>query len=123
MTFVTSLQREQADGGTLLWRLHDHWVIENKVHRVRDGGYAEGQGHGRHIGQVRAWARNVAISLIWHHGIHYVRDAWRIASAQPQLTLRWLLQVETWKSPAGDFQGLTRLTARNIVGLPSSQPQ
>lgn len=74
VTFVTSLQRDQADAGTLLRLLGDHWVIENKLHRVRDGGYAEDQGHGRKIGETLAWARTVAISLIRHHGIRYIPD-------------------------------------------------
>ncbi len=94
VTFVTSLPREHADAATLLRLLRDHWVIENRGHRVRDGGYAEDQGHGRKIGQALALARNVAISLIRHYGMSYIPDAWRIGSAQPQLLLQWLMQGE-----------------------------
>lgn len=94
VTFVTSLPRAQAAPHTLLRLLRDHWVIENRVHRVRDGGYAEDQGHGRKIGQALAWARNVAISLMRHHGMRYIPDGWRLGSAQPQVFLRWLMQAE-----------------------------
>jgi hypothetical protein len=94
VTFVTSLRYDQADADTLLRLLRDHWVIENKVHRVRDGGYMEDQGHGRKIGQALAWARNVAMSLMRNHGIRYIPDGWRIGSAQPQLMLQWLTHME-----------------------------
>jgi hypothetical protein len=94
VTMVTRLPRAQADARTVLRLLRDHWVIENKVHRVRDGGYAEDQGHGRKIGQALAWARNVAISLIRHYGLRYIPDGWRIGSAQPQVLLQWLMQTE-----------------------------
>ncbi len=82
---------------TLLAMLRNHWVIENKVHRVRDCGYMEDKGHGRKIRQALAWARNVALSLMPHHGIRYIPDGWRIGSAQPHLMLRWVTQWRTEK--------------------------
>ena len=94
MTFVTSLPPAQADPNTLLRLLREHWVIENRVHQVRDGGYAEDQGHGRKIGQTLACARHVAVSVSRHHGMHSIPDTWRLESAHLHLLLQWLMSTE-----------------------------
>ncbi|MDP9310216.1 MAG: ISAs1 family transposase [Chloroflexota bacterium] len=93
VTLVTSLSRQQAGPRAILQLLRDHWVIENKVHRVRDVSYREDQGHGRKSGQLLAWARNVALSVMRMHGIRYIPDGWRFGSAHPDRVLMWLTDV------------------------------
>ncbi len=84
------MSRQQAGAADLLRLLRNHWVIENKVHRVRDVSYGEDHGHGRKIGQILAWARNAALSVMRTHGIKYIPDGWRFGSAHPDIVLTWL---------------------------------
>ena len=94
LTFVTSLAPAQASPQDLLRLLRQHWLIENRLHYVRDVSYGEDRLHARHIAQALAWARNLAISLIRQHGFKYLPDGWRFASAHPQVVLRWLTHLE-----------------------------
>lgn len=93
VTFVTSLSSQQAAPRDILRLLRDHWVVENKVHRVRDVSYGEDQGHGRKIGSLLAWARNAAISIMRRHGVKYIPEGWRFGSAHPNTVLTWLTHV------------------------------
>ena len=90
VTFVTSLAPEQASAARLLRMLRQHWVIENRVHWVRDVSYGEDRKHGRRIGQALAWARNTAISLLRREGFSYIPDGWRYGSAHQQVVLSWI---------------------------------
>jgi predicted transposase YbfD/YdcC len=92
LTFVTSLTPEQAPAPELLRLLRQHWLIENRVHYVRDVSYGEDRLHARRIGQVLAWARNMAMSLIRQQRFKDIPDGWRFASAHPQTVLGWLTQ-------------------------------
>lgn len=90
VTFVSSLHSQQAGLRDILRLLRDHWVIENKVHLVRDVSYGEDQGHGRKSGHLLAWARNAAISIMRRHGVRYIPDGWRFGTAHPDTMLTWL---------------------------------
>lgn len=90
VTFVTSLTAEQASADRLLHMLRQHWVIENRIHWVRDVSYGEDRLHGRRIGQALAWARNIAISLLRKEGFSYIPDGWRYGSAHPRAVLSWI---------------------------------
>ena len=90
VTFVTRLPREHGTPSDILRLLRQHWVIENKVHRVRDVSYHEDQGHGRKSGQLLAWARTAAISMMRVHTVKYIPDGWRYRGAHPDGMLAWL---------------------------------
>lgn len=94
VTFVTSLTPAQAPPHTLLQLLRQPWLIENQVHSVRDVSYGEDPLHARKTGQVLAWARNLAMSILRRHQFKYIPDGWRFASAHPQVVLRWLTLLE-----------------------------
>ena len=91
VTVVTSCARADLPPAQLLRLVRQHWVIENRVHYVRDGSYGEDRSHGRQRAQVMAWVRNTAISLFRWRGFRYVPDGWRWTSAHPEAALRWLL--------------------------------
>jgi hypothetical protein len=81
----------QASPDEILRLFRQHWVIEKRVHYVRDGSYAEDRSHARQRGQMLAWVRNTAISLFRWRGFRYVPDGRRWASAHREATIRWLL--------------------------------
>lgn len=89
VTIVTSLTPADATPEDILRLVRRHWVIENRVHYVRDGSYAEDRQHGR--AQMAAWIRNTAISVFPWRGFRYVPDGRRWASAHLEATVRWLL--------------------------------
>ena len=91
VTIVTSLAPTVATPCDLLRLVRQHWVIENRIHYVRDGSYGEDRNHGRQRGQMLAWVRNTAMSLFRWRGFRYIPDGRRWASAHPEATLRWLL--------------------------------
>ncbi len=91
VTIVTSLAPTVADPAVLLRLVRQHWVIENRVHYVRDVSYGEDRLHGRLRAQMLAWVRNTAISLFRWRGFRYVPDGRRWASAHRDATVRWLL--------------------------------
>jgi hypothetical protein len=67
---VTSLAPEHADAGALLALWRGHWGIENRLHWVRDVGFAEDRSAARAGGvpQGLAVLRNTAIGLLRAHG-------------------------------------------------------
>ena len=87
---MTSLRAERALPARLLQLLRDHWVIENKVHRVRDVSYHKDQGHGRKIGQPLVWARHLAMNLFRKQGFRYMPDGWRYSSAHLKRVVQWI---------------------------------
>ncbi len=91
VTVVTSLSSTAADPTDILRLVRGHWVIENRVHYVRDGTYAEDRQHGRQRGPMLAGIRNTAISVFRWRGFRYVPDGRRWASAHREATIRWLL--------------------------------
>ena len=91
VTVVTSVAPADATPEDILRLVRQHWVIENRVHYVRDGSYGEDRNHGRQRGPLLAWVRNTAISLFRWRGFRYLPDGWRWTSAHPAATMRWLL--------------------------------
>lgn len=75
----------------VLTSLREHWTIENRVQYPRDVSWREDRYHGRTIGPMLAWARNLALTLIRHAGFAYVPDAWRYLSAHSDVALHWLV--------------------------------
>ena len=67
---VTSLAPERADAAALLALWRGHWGIENRLHWVRDVGFAEDRSAARVGGvpQLLAATRNTAIGLLRAHG-------------------------------------------------------
>lgn len=88
-TFVTSAADLAAAG--LLDHLRMHWTIENRVHYPRDVSWQEDRYHGRAIGPILAWARNLALTLMRQQQFAYVPDAWSYLSAHADEALRWLV--------------------------------
>ncbi len=91
VTFATSLAPSTTTPHELLALLRGHWVIENRVHRVRDVSFDEDRQHGRYRAAVLAAVRNIAISIYRWRGFRYAPDGWRFASANLHETVRWLL--------------------------------
>jgi predicted transposase YbfD/YdcC len=89
---ITSLDAHAASAGRILDLLRCHWIIENRVHYVRDVSYGEDRLHARKTGQVLAWARNIAINLLRSKDFRYIPDGWRFASAHPRTVVRWLTE-------------------------------
>ncbi len=90
VTVVTSLSPQQASALEVLQLVRRHWSIENQVHWVRDVSFSEDRRHGRAIGQMLAWARNMAITMLRQHRFRLIPDGWRFASANLGLLLLWL---------------------------------
>ena len=91
VTVITSLPPTAADPTDILRLVRKHWVIENRVHYVRDGTYGEDRSHGRQRGSMLAWIRNKLIAVFRWRGFRYVPDGRRWASAHTDATIRWLL--------------------------------
>ncbi len=91
VTIATSLAPSTTTSSELLALLRRHWVIENRVHRVRDVSFDEDRLHGRRVATMLAAVRNMAISLFRWRGFRYAPDGWRFASANLHETVRWLL--------------------------------
>lgn len=90
VTIISSLSPAEAPPEVMLSLVRQHWCIENRVHWVRDVSFSEDQRHGRAIGPMLAWARNLALTLFRQHGFQFVPDGWRFASANLGLVLLWL---------------------------------
>lgn len=67
--FVTSLTRHAAPPERLLALVRDHWLIENKLHHVRDVAFAEDRCRVRAGARPLAALRNLAITLIRRTGL------------------------------------------------------
>ena len=89
-TFVTS--QANLSPADLLYHLRAHWTIENRVHYPRDVSWQEDRFHGRAIGPMLAWARNLALTLIRQHAFPYVPDAWSYLSAHTEDAVLWLTE-------------------------------
>jgi hypothetical protein len=88
-TFVTSAA-DLAPAG-LLYHLRAHWTMENRVHYPRDVSWQEDRYHGRAIGPMLAWLRNLALTLIWQQRFPYVPDAWSYLAAHAEEARLWLV--------------------------------
>jgi predicted transposase YbfD/YdcC len=88
-TFVTSAA-DLAPAG-LLYHLRAHWTIENRVHYPRDVSWQEDRYHGRAIGPMLAWLRNLALTLIRQQRFAFVPDAWSYLAAHAEEARLWLV--------------------------------
>lgn len=86
---LTSVSPEEAGAADLerLWR--GHWVIENRVHYVRDVTLGEdaGQAAGGSTPQVLAALRNAVLGLLRRQGWSNIPDALRTYAASVQAAL------------------------------------
>ncbi|GAC1564185.1 MAG: hypothetical protein NVS2B7_38150 [Herpetosiphon sp.] len=87
VTLVTSLATQHTAPADLFELVRGHWIIENRVHRVRDVSFDEDRSHGRLRGQLLAWVRNTTISFFRWRGFRYAPDGWRITSAHLPVSL------------------------------------
>ena len=88
-TFVTSASTLSPPD--VRYHLRAHWTIENRGPYPRDVNWQEDRYHGRAIGPMLAWFRNLALTLIRRHDFAYVPDAWSYLSANPDEALEWLV--------------------------------
>lgn len=93
LTFVTSLTSAQATPQDLLRLLRQHWLMENRLHYVRDVSYGEDRLYARKTAHVLVWACNLAVSILRHVHCRYIPDGWRFASAHLQTVLGWLINL------------------------------
>lgn len=68
---VTSLPPDHASAGDLLRLWRGHWAIENRLHWVRDVGFAEDRSAARTgaVPHLLAATRNTAIGVLRAHGL------------------------------------------------------
>ena len=89
---VTSLPPDRASADHLLAYSRAHWHIENRSHWVRDVTFHEDQLHGRQIGGMLAWLRNMALNLIRRYRPkRFIPDVCSELTANLPIALRWLL--------------------------------
>jgi hypothetical protein len=67
--FVTSLTREQASPERLLALARVHWVVENKLHYVRDVSLSEDRCGLRAGAKALACIRNLVLTIIRRAGL------------------------------------------------------
>lgn len=89
---VTSLPPEQADAQTLLRLWRGHWGIENRLHWVRDVGFAEDRSATRAGGvpQGLAALRNTVIGLLRAHEHAAIAATRRALARNPAAALTLL---------------------------------
>ena len=86
---VTSLPPAAADAPALLRLWRGHWAVENRLHWVRDVGFAEDRS-GATVGgvpQMLAALRNAAIGLLRAHGRTAIAAGRRHLARAPHETL------------------------------------
>ena len=92
VTIVTSRARASTAPRHLLMLMRNHWCIENQVHWVRDLTFHEDRLHGRKIGTMLAWLRNLALNLIRRHRPNrFIPDVCSELATNLLIALRWLL--------------------------------
>lgn len=76
---VTSLSRKEASGARLLSLNRNHWIIENKIHYVRDVTFDEDRSRVRKDNgpRVMATLRNLVISIFRILGFEFIPQAIR----------------------------------------------
>lgn len=86
---ITSLSREKASPEDLIKLWRGHWVIENRLHWVRDVTFDEDRSQVRagQIPEVMAAFRNAAISVMRIMGASNIAAACRRYAAQPATAL------------------------------------
>jgi hypothetical protein len=89
---VTSLPSDQATAGTLLAVWRGHWGIENRLHWVRDVGFAEDRSAARagSVPQGLAALRNTVIGTLRAHGYPAIAASRRALARNPGAALALL---------------------------------
>jgi predicted transposase YbfD/YdcC len=89
---VTSLTPEQASPAALLRLWRRHWLIENRLHWVRDVVFAEDAAttHSAHAPQALAVFRNLALSLLHRWRGHDITAARQYYACHPAALVRRL---------------------------------
>lgn len=89
---ITSLPPEIADAKRLLEIARDHWLIENRLHRVKDGTFAED------ACKVRSGNAPIALALIRNRALAIIRkgklkpkDAREAFAAKPNAAIKAVL--------------------------------
>lgn len=92
VTIVTSRAGATTPPRHVLMLMRKHWCIENRVHWVRDVTFHEDRLHGRQIGGMLAWLRNMALNLIRRYRPkRFIPDVCSELAANLPIALRWLL--------------------------------
>ena len=92
VTIVTSRARATTPPRHVLMLMRNHWCIENRLHWVRDVTLHEDRLHGRQIGGMLAWLRNMALNLMRRHRPNrFIPDVCSELAANLLIALRWLL--------------------------------
>ncbi len=86
-TWISSLSPQQASPERLAALMRGHWLIENRLHRVRDVSQSEDLLHGRHIGLALAtiWTLVLNLARLLHFAL--LPDAYRYWRRYPALAL------------------------------------
>jgi hypothetical protein len=86
---VTSLPPEQTDAQELLRLWRGHWSIENRLHWIRDVGFAEDRSAARtgSVPQILAATRNTVIGLLRAHGHPAITASRRALARNPTAAL------------------------------------
>lgn len=89
---ITSLGPDQANATVLLALWRGHWGIENRLHWVRDVGFAEDRSPARagSVPQGLAATRNTVIGLLRAHGHQAIARTRRALARNPAATLALL---------------------------------
>jgi len=82
---ISSLSPDRADAVCLLTLTRQHWVIENRLHWVRDVTFGEDASQARmgNLPQVMAALRNCAINLLRLHNFSLIPDGFDYFAAYP----------------------------------------
>jgi hypothetical protein len=92
VTIVTSREGATTPPRQVLMLMRNHWCIENRLHWVRDVTFHEDRLHGRQIGSMLAWLRNMALNLIRRYRPNrFIPDVCSELAANLPIALRWLL--------------------------------
>ena len=95
---LTSLDADRAGPEELLRLVREHWIIENRLHYVRDFTYDEDRcrAHVRHMPRNLACLTNAAIAIVrCDDRFRYVPEANRHYAARPQDALDAILNPPT----------------------------
>jgi predicted transposase YbfD/YdcC len=94
---ITSLSSEQADASRLLSLTRAHWAIENRLHNVRDGAFAEDKirVRDRVKAQCLAALRNTTIALFRLIGCSNIVEGMEIFAEDKDQALSIVRNVRT----------------------------
>ena len=89
---VTAVGPDRATPAQLLALWQGHWSVQNQLHYIRDGAFAEDRATGRagHAPQAMAACRHAAIGLLRCLGTTQITATCRRFMAQPHAALRAL---------------------------------